>query len=81
MSTDEAADRQLIEDIKRMSGILQSAPAGGLSLEEIQKVTEDGEKLSFRTINDVLCQMGNRVKFEKVRVNQRRVTKYTLRSW
>jgi hypothetical protein len=67
-------------DKDRMLVILANAPVGGLSLDEIQKATEVGEKWSLRTINTVLCDLGTRVSFTKIRVRHNKVTKYQIRS-
>lgn len=68
------------DDFSRLMGILRDAPPCGLSMEEIQKTTEAGEKWSYRTINDLLVGLGSRVKCEKIRTKQGKVAKYTMRS-
>jgi hypothetical protein len=79
MTTASKSTRQ--DDCLRMLEILASAPAGGLSIAEIQVVTtRTGETWSFRTINDVLCDIRSQVTHEKVRVHgQGKVTKYQLK--
>lgn len=72
----------LEEDLIRLIDILASDfGKGGLSIEEIQQITiRTGEAWSLRTINALLCDLGNcRVKHEKVKAPRGKVTKYTLR--
>ena len=79
MSSGAEPTRQ--DDCMRMRRILADAPAGGLSLSEIQAVTtQTGETWSLRTINDVLCDIRSQVTHEKVRERgQGKVTKYHLK--
>jgi hypothetical protein len=69
------------DDCSRLLRILADAPVEGLSLDEIQAVTErTGEKWSLRTVNDVMCSIRAQVAHEKVRVRgQGKVTKYRLK--
>lgn len=71
----------LRDDYSRLIMILAAAPHGGISLDEIQQATITGEKWSLRTINDLLCGLGNNmVAHEKIRTKSGKVTKYSLRS-
>lgn len=68
------------DDLERMLRILADAPAGGISIEEIQKVTAaTGETWSFRTINGLLCDLMSQVAHEKIRTRTGKVTKYSLK--
>lgn len=79
MSQPETPTRQ--DDCVRLLRILADAPAGGLSMEEIQHITtRTGETWSYRTINMVLCDIRPQITHEKVRERGRgKVTKYALR--
>ncbi len=69
------------DDLLTLIRILAEAPMGGRSIAEIQEATTArGDTWSFRTINDLLCGLVDRVKHEKVRVKSGKVTKYQLRS-
>jgi hypothetical protein len=66
---------------ERMLRILSDAPMEGLSLDEIQAITAgQGDKLSLRSINDILCDLMGQTQHEKVRTrNGSKVTKYRLK--
>ena len=70
------------EDWERMLRILVEAPAGGLSLDEIQAVTaRQGDKLSLRTINILLCDLMGQIRHEKVRGPRgAKVTRFSLKT-
>lgn len=70
------------EDCERMLRILIESPEGGLSLDEIQAVTErQGDKLSLRTINTILCDLMGRIRHEKVRGPRgAKVTRFSLKT-
>lgn len=80
MSTGSKPDHQ--DDLIRLIRILADGPMAGLSIEMIQGMTTaTGETWSFRTINSLLCDLGNsRVKHEKIRTKSGKVTMYQLRS-
>jgi hypothetical protein len=69
------------DDCERMLRILIEAPPEGLSLDEIQAVTEQqGEKLSLRTINIILVDLMGQIRSEKVRGRRgQKVTKFNLK--
>lgn len=68
------------DDCERVLRILSDAPSGGLSLDEIQAVTvATGEKWSLRTVNAVLCDLGNQVGHEKTRIKSGKVTKFFIK--
>lgn len=79
MSGTEIPTRE--DDLSRLTDILAEVLPGGLSIEQIQQATNSGESWSFRTINSLLCELGNsRVSHEKVKSPRGKVTIYTLRS-
>lgn len=67
------------DDCERMLRILSDAPSGGLTMDEIQSVTQAGEVWSLSTINDVLCAIRPQIAVEKVRVRGKKLTKYSLK--
>ena len=68
-------------DIATLTKILEASPAGGMSIDDIQiAVGRIGESWTYRTINNLLCDLGNRIKHEKVRLKSGKITKYQLRS-
>lgn len=71
----------LADDCARIIRLLADAPIEGLSLDEIQiRTGNDGhERWSLRTINSVLCSLGNQVTHSKLRTRNGKVTKYQLR--
>ena len=73
----------LADNCERMARILADAPLAGLSMDEIQAITEKqpGDTWSLWTINYVLCAMRShkQITFEKVRTRNGKVSKYSLK--
>ena len=69
----------LADDYARLLGILADAPSEGLSIEDIQRVTNSGETWSFRTINSLLCGLGSQITHEKSRIKNVKATRYKLK--
>ena len=75
----EEGKTTLADDYARLLGILADAPPEGLSIEDIQHVTNSGETWSFRTINSLLCGLGSRISHEKTRIKNVKATRYKLK--
>lgn len=69
------------DQIERIVRILSDAPAEGVSLDQIQDATErEGDRLTLREINMLICDLGNKVGHEKTRIKGiGKVTKFFLR--
>lgn len=74
-------DVQRETDLLTLVKILEAAPVGGLSIEDISvEVAKRKDSWTYRTINDLLCGLGGKVQHEKIRLKSGKVTKYQLRS-
>lgn len=68
------------DDCERLLRLLSDAPAGGLTMDEIQTVTaQSGEPWSLATINDVLCAIRPQIAVEKVRQRGKKLTRYGIK--
>lgn len=68
------------EDLIRILRILEGAPIGGMSIDDIQQVTKDSsDPWSYRTINGLLCALGHQITHEKVRIKTGKVTRFKLK--
>lgn len=71
------------DEIEMVVKILVDAPAEGVSLDEIQEVTESiGRRLTLREINAILCNLGGKIAHEKMFIKGKtgkKVTRFRLK--